>query len=71
MFCSICQKYRKSIRKAVWVTIPSQQFHKDKLIEHQRTLSHVDAVSAEALAVSAHRSGGCAMMEERISIKLE
>ena len=70
MFCTICQKYRKSIRKAVWVTIPCQQFRKDKLIEHQRTLSHVDAVSAEASAVSAHHSGGvCAMMEERISIK--
>ena len=69
MFCTICQKYRKSIRKAVWVTIPCQQFRKDKLIEHQRTLSHVGAVSAEASAVSAHCSGGvCAMMEERISI---
>ena len=42
----------------VFISSPCVLFRKDKLHEHQKTLSHIDAVKAESHAAAAKCSGG-------------
>ena len=60
----------RTMRRMVWISFPCQQFRKDKLLEHQRSKSHTDAVQVEAIAIATRCSGGVrSVMEEQVYLQ--
>jgi hypothetical protein len=70
MLCTLCRRHNQTFKRMVWLTIPCRLLRKDKVREHERSQSHIDAVKAEAVAVAAKRSGGIrACMEDQVSLQ--
>ena len=70
MFCRLCQKYNKTIKRMVFISSPCVLFRKDKLHEHQKTLGQIDAVKAESRAAAAKCSRGIrAAIDVQVSLK--
>ena len=58
MFWSLCRKHNQTTKKMVWIEIPCRLFRKDKLLQHQRSKCHMDAILAESHAAASRLTGG-------------
>ena len=56
----------------VWIAFPCQQFRKDKILEHQKSKTHMDAAQVEAIAIAARHSGGVrSVMEDQVCLQCQ
>ena len=71
-FCTLCKTHNldTSMRHCTWTREPCTQLRKDKILEHQRSQTHLRSVEAERTRVSALYSGGiAAAFEQQFSLQ--
>ena len=72
LYCTLCKTHNldTSMHHCTWTKEPCTQLRKDKILEHQRSQTHLRSVEAERTRVGALRSGGiAAAFEQQFSLQ--
>ena len=70
MVCSLCCKHNQTTKRMVWIEIPCHLFQKDKILQHQRSICHMDSILTEPHAAVSSVSGGIqSALQEQVSMQ--